>query len=348
MKQRKDGRWPKTIVINGEPVHFYSRAKTEKAAERDIARQMIEYREKLERGELFRTVADNWEREHWPSLQNNTLKQYRPAKAQVVKTFGDMHIKEIETADISAFLKALKKQGYAKKTIQSRKLVCSLILDYAMEHRLLKSNPCKDAKLPKDLPQKKREPPKDIDVEKIKTKKDTDAAVLALFYLYSGCRKGEALALEPADFDKKNKSVHISKTVEWIGQVPQIKYSPKTEAGIREIPLPDFIFDLLKPRMRSKYIFANQYGELYRDSQFTRMWDKYKAELGIEATPHQLRHAYATMLYDAGVDVKTAQKWLGHADIETTLEIYTHLSELRQGNSKEKWLNFIDSNEISA
>ena len=44
-------------------------------------------------------------------------------------------------------------------------------------------------------------------------------------------------------------------------------------------------------------------------------------------TAHQLRHTYATMLYDAGVDVKSAQKFLGHSDIQVTLKIYTHLSE---------------------
>ena len=43
-------------------------------------------------------------------------------------------------------------------------------------------------------------------------------------------------------------------------------------------------------------------------------------------TPHCLRHTYATMLYDAGVDVLTAKEFLGHSDIKTTLSIYTHLS----------------------
>lgn len=50
------------------------------------------------------------------------------------------------------------------------------------------------------------------------------------------------------------------------------------------------------------------------------------------------------MLFDADIDIKTAQKWLGHADIKTTLDIYTHLSETRLENSKEKLLNFIEKN----
>ena len=47
-------------------------------------------------------------------------------------------------------------------------------------------------------------------------------------------------------------------------------------------------------------------------------------------TAHQMRHSYASMLFDAGVDVKSAQKFLGHTDIEVTLSIYTHLSKFKE------------------
>jgi site-specific recombinase XerD len=88
--------------------------------------------------------------------------------------------------------------------------------------------------------------------------------------------------------------------------------------------------------MKQKYLFQNNKGELIDNSQFTRQWNKYKELAGIDCTPHQLRHSYATILFDAGVDVKTAQAWLGHADINTTLAIYTHLSEQKQKEAKEK------------
>ena len=47
-------------------------------------------------------------------------------------------------------------------------------------------------------------------------------------------------------------------------------------------------------------------------------------------TPHMFRHTYATIVYNAGVDVKSAQRFLGHADINVTLKIYTHLSEQKE------------------
>ena len=47
-------------------------------------------------------------------------------------------------------------------------------------------------------------------------------------------------------------------------------------------------------------------------------------------TAHQMRHTYASMLFDAGVDVKSAQKFLGHSDVEVTLSVYTHLSRFKE------------------
>ena len=47
-------------------------------------------------------------------------------------------------------------------------------------------------------------------------------------------------------------------------------------------------------------------------------------------TAHQMHHTYATMLFDAGVDIKSAQKFLGHSDIEVTLDIYTHLTKFKE------------------
>jgi integrase len=55
----------------------------------------------------------------------------------------------------------------------------------------------------------------------------------------------------------------------------------------------------------------------------------------ISIRPHDLRHSYCTMLYDAGVDLKTAQKWMGHADADVTMKIYTHLTAEREKSASE-------------
>lgn len=59
-------------------------------------------------------------------------------------------------------------------------------------------------------------------------------------------------------------------------------------------------------------------------------------------TAHMLRHTYATLLYDAGVDVKSAQRYLGHANLELTLKVYTHLTRYKEGKSMENYNKFLE------
>lgn len=67
---------------------------------------------------------------------------------------------------------------------------------------------------------------------------------------------------------------------------------------------------------------------------------KYQKETGLEITPHNLRHGYATILYDAGIDIKTAQRLLGHANYQITMDTYTHISISRAQKDAEKLNEF--------
>jgi len=74
---------------------------------------------------------------------------------------------------------------------------------------------------------------------------------------------------------------------------------------------------------------------------FSYRWSKYCKQAGLwngkpTVTPHQLRHAYATILFEAGIDVMDAMDLLGHADIKTTRNTYTHIRKLRKEHTAEK------------
>lgn len=218
------------------------------------------------------------------------------------------------------------------------------IFNFAFEREYIEKNPCDLVKLKfkKSAITPKREAATKDEEDIIKNVgDDVPFGFFAKFLLFTGCRRGEALALTPQDIDFDNNTVSINKTVEWIGNNPKIKPTPKTEAGIRIIPLPDILIPELKKRSKQKYIFQNEDHGLMHHSQVARHWNALRRETGIRCTPHQLRHSYATMLFDAGIDVKTAQRWLGHTDIKTTLDTYTHLSNMRQEQSIGKWNEFI-------
>lgn len=342
MKQRADGRWAKKITLpNGKTKYFYSTEPTERKANADFAQQLLLYQEEQEKGMLFQKVAEEWERKHFPTLQENTLKQYRAAKKDVVEYFNDKPITEIKPAHVNAMISQLASDGYAQKTVKARLLVMNLICKYAIISQYIESNPCQYVEIPKNLPKTKRESISKSESELIKKNYDKHFGIFALFLLTTGCRRGEALALEPKeDIDWEKSIAHINKTVEWHGNKPHIKPCPKTDAGVRDIPIPEFVLNLLKPFKKQKYLFANEKGELMDNSQVTRAWNRYQKESGVTASMHQLRHAYATTLFDAGIDVKTAQKFLGHTDIKTTLDIYTHLSESRLDDSTNKLMDY--------
>ena len=343
MKKRADGRYCRKVKINGKFVFFYSSEKTEKQAARDIERQLMQYKEKDKNGKTFSDVAEEWSDYHFPELEHNTLKQYRPALADVRTQFGNCYIKEITSNQIDLYIKSYAKKGYAQKTVKTRLLILNLIMKYAVINQYIAINPCTYITVPKNLSKTKRESLTAEQIETVKQSIDKTFGVFAYFLLNTGLRKGEALALRYSDIDFDKKVIKINKTVEWIGNVPNIKNHPKTDAGIREVPLLDCLLGLIETKDTDELIFPNANGELIRNGNFTRLWDKYRAETGLTITPHQLRHAYATILYDAGIDLKTAQYLLGHANIQTTMDIYTHLSKSRQDSASDILNKFVSN-----
>lgn len=347
MKRRADGRFQKKIKLpNGKTKTLYSAAKSEREAVKDFNRQMLTLETEQRNSMNFDRVAEAWADERFPTLQNSTILSYKTNKNEAVNYFASMPIAEISVNDIKSYLDMLTRKRYAKKTVKERYAVVKQIFQFAIEREYIEKNPCVLVKLkmPKSAITPKREAATPEEENIIKNlSNDVPFAFFAKFLLFTGCRRGEALALTPKDIDFDAKTVSINKTVEWWGNAPHLKNTPKTEAGTREIPLLEILLDEISKRKHQKYIFENQEHELMRHSQISRRWAALKRQTGINCTPHQLRHSYATMLFDAGIDVKTAQRWLGHTDIKTTLDTYTHLSNARQEQSVNKWGDFVKS-----
>ena len=124
---------------------------------------------------------------------------------------------------------------------------------------------------------------------------------------------------------------------------PHLK-KPKTEAGIRKCILLDVLVKKIPHGLKNNLIFPDENGGLMRHSVFDKLWTRYQKATGLKLTPHQFRHAYASyILFDAGVDVKVAQELLGHASIEMTRNIYTHISQTKLKETAEKLNNFVSA-----
>ena len=321
-KKRSDGLMQRQVTVNGKRKVFYGKT------ERELNRKIAEYKEDTARGRLFSTVADEWWEKHERSLAPNTVKGYAPALRRAIEQFGDMPAQKITSKDIELFINHFAKQGYAQKTVTTQLLVLHLALDYAMLEGDVPNNAASPVKVPRFLKKTRREMPTAEELEIVKNSISEPFGLFAFFILYTGCRRGEALAITHGDINKENGTISVNKSVYHIHNKPFVK-TPKTAAGERSVILLDILKQHLPKGKKTDLLFPNEYGTIMTETQFQRQWELYTKATGLKITPHQLRHAYATILFDAGIDDKDAQELLGHANIATTRDIYTHISKSR-------------------
>lgn len=317
--RRKDGLYEAIRVIDGKRVAF--RGKTQAAVEK----KMREYKNRAETGPKFEEVADLWWSQHEPTLAWNTIKSYKPAYERASAWFGGEYVQRITAADIQDYITDFAKQMRSQKNVNTQLQIIRQILDYASIKGYIMANPAKSVKAPRGLARNFRQPPT---AEEIKTIKENAGVHLlpALIY-YTGMRWGEALGLKWEDIDFSRKLIRIERSVYYVSTRPEVK-APKTEKGKRKVPLLGALEALLSDERRKGYIFTPDGGKslLWR-SQAQRLYKSFQDQTGLTITAHQIRHGYATALFEAGVEPKVAQQLLGHAQISTTMDIYTHVRE---------------------
>lgn len=341
MKKRKDGRYLKVVTINGKRLYFYSSKTTEQQAERDINRQILAYTKQEERGKLFSEVAEEWEEEHFPKIEYNTAKRYKILLSHAVEEFDDRYIKEIQPIDIEQYLDYYVTRDYATKTIKDQLSIVRLVFKYAYIKGYVENDPTRYISPPKGKSAIKRQPLTEEETEAVKNSLNCSFGLFPYFLLYTGLRKGEALALQFKDIDFDNKEINVYKSVYHKSNVPHIK-GTKTENGTRKVVLLDVLADKLPKGKDKNFIFSIDGTKPLGYSAFQRRWDKYKKETGLDITAHQLRHTYATILFEAGIDVKDAQHLLGHSDISVTRNIYTHIRTNHFKETVEKLNTFMN------
>lgn len=317
MKKRSDGRFRKSITdSNGKRIYFYG------SSEREINKKILEYEKKLISGRSFSEVANEWWEDAEPRLAPQSMSAYKPSLRSAIEEFGSCPIKDITPKDIARYMRNLAAQDYSQKTISNRRIVINKIFNHAILEGDIQYNPCTAIPLPKGLSKEQRSAATTTDEEKIKS--SNHPWLFPLIAIYSGLRKGEILALTWSDIDFDRDFIHVTKSVAHDGDKPYIK-TPKTEAGTRIVPL------LLPLRERllsvkgkpTDYIISDTGKAPLTKRRFDTLYKYYKAEVGIIATAHQLRHSFATVAIENGVDMKSVSEILGHKQISTTLDIYT-------------------------
>jgi integrase len=152
--------------------------------------------------------------------------------------------------------------------------------------------------------------------------------------------------LTKKDVDMKERIINVNHQLQYTGHRGAYIELTKTEAGTRMLPMTDEVYEAFKrviagrKKPKVEYMIDGYSGFLFLDDKgkpmMTYAWEKkfkysvekynkiYKNELP-KITPHICRHTYCTNMVKRGISVKTLQYLMGHADIQTTLNVYTHL-----------------------
>lgn len=294
----------------------------------------------------FLVVAESWQEAHVEKLALGTQTCYAPALKRAKEEFGDKRLEDIEPMEIKQLLGVLAAQGKSRQTVHVQHVVLNLIFKYAIVEGYIKYNPAADVSLPRHLPNKKREAAEDSDTQKVIQSVNEPFGLFPFFLLFTGCRRGEALAVQIKDINFEKHIISIYKNVVYNGSQTVLNNFTKTKAGMREITIPETLLQVLtekvKDRSPDEFLFSkNNPQKPMTPSEFRRAFEKYRKITGVTFTPHQLRHSYATILFDAGLSEKSAQQLMGHSDIEITHQIYTHIRTQRAIADKSKLDDFI-------
>lgn len=260
-----------------------------------------------------------------------------------------IRLKDLSALDLQDYYQSIidKKGINVVKSIH--KMVCPC-LRYAFANQKILMDFTRAIKLPapkeKEDDEDSRVLTRDEQETFIKAIKGATYEVLFLTALNTGLRIGELLALTWDDISFENKEITVTKQMTYTKDRATNKYAnkittPKTKAGTRVVPLPEFLIPRLKElrvkelekkmRLQNKcadlsLVFAAKLGGYLAFSSVRTSLDAILKENNIEHFKiHSLRHTYATRLFELGEQPKTVQALLGHSDITMTMNVYTHV-----------------------
>lgn len=286
----------------------------------------------------FESLYKNYKEQKMSTLKESTQEtKINIIENHILPYFKKRKIAEIASQDIMKWQNEVRKLGYSDTYLKTINNQLSTIFNYAVKHYGLTTNPCQIAG---SMGSKKtKEKMQFWTLEEFNKFIDSVSGVgnkIAFEILFwCGLRKGELLALTPADI-LPSKEINITKTGRWKivnGNKKFISTSPKTKKSLRKVTIPDFLYDEIKSYISKLYkireddlIFPYE-----GNNTLNGILERGIKKSGVKKIRvHDLRHSHASLCIEMGMSIPLISERLGHESIETTLNTYSHLYPNKQ------------------
>jgi integrase len=316
-----------------------------------------------EKTDTYFDVYEEWIEQYRNTVEESTfVKTKRIFKNHILPFFGKMRIKQIKLNECQ---KAMNK--WAKQLARPTMIMnyASKVFDHAIRSGIIDKNPTELVIKPskkKNVQTKKVNfyTKQELNLFLDSLEKENEPMVYMLFRLlaYTGLRKGEALALTWSDIDFEDNTLTVNKALTRGENSKLILQPPKTKGSVRVISLDSTTIEFLKKwritqrknflsigintLKKKQLIFSNSNNEFLQPTITRKYIKKVCAKYGLkEITTHGFRHTHCSLLFEAGETYERVQARLGHSDIQTTMNIYTHVSPEKRDETAVNFANYL-------
>ena len=361
IRKRKDGRWEGRYTAGHDPETgkqiFKNVLGKTQAEVKEKLKKALEEAKKIDFTRTGKYTVEMW-MEEW--FENVCKIKVRASSHQTYRGYidhhiapyiGDIPLEKLSTMDLQKLYRKLmtkgrveriesekQSKGLSAKTVRNINQVISSAMDFAVAQKIVSVNPCKAVALPKVEHKEMQTIPAEHLEAFLREAKETGVYEMYYIELATGLRRGELLGLKWQDIDWKNGIIKVRRQVARVdGEI--VEAPLKTKNSYRAVTISQQAIEVLKTqkaKTNDEYVFPSPNGGPISPDSVNNMLKRVLARAGIHKVRfHDLRHTFATIALQNGVDIKTVSGMLGHFSAGFTLDTYAHVTTSAQKEAAE-------------